>query len=82
MRLPAVTNWSPDPNPQANVTYVHHNHITQLRAKLEEAYTALHLSIGTYAHPGPNTNDPIYAVDFQELRISTRGLRFAAVMQP
>ena len=66
--LPAVTNWSPDPSPQVNVTYVHHNHITQLRTKLEEAYTALHLSIGTYAHAGPNANDTIYADDFQELR--------------
>src|SRR5207302_3469493 len=47
---------------------VHHNHIQQLRTKLEEALNALHLPIGTYAHSGPNQGDPIFAVDFQELR--------------
>src|SRR5205807_417827 len=57
-----------DPNPQPNVTLVHHNHIQQLRTKLEEALNALHLPIGTYAHSGPNQGDPIFAVDFQELR--------------
>ena len=52
--LAAFTNWDPDPNPtQPNVTYVHHDHITQLRTKLEEALNALHLPIGTYAHTGP-----------------------------
>lgn len=66
--LAAVTNWNPDPSPQQYVTYVHHNHIQQLRTKLEEAFNALHLSIDTYAHAGPNTGDTIYAVDFQELR--------------
>jgi len=35
---------------------------------LEEALTALHLPIGGYAHAGPNQGDPIYAIDFQELR--------------
>jgi RHS repeat-associated protein len=39
-----------------------------LRTKLEEALNALHLPIGTYEHAGPNANDPIYAIDFQELR--------------
>ena len=72
--LAAFTNWDPDPNPtQPNVTYVHHNHITQLRTKLEEALNALHLPIGTYAHTGPHTNDPIYAIDFQELRDKIKG---------
>jgi RHS repeat-associated protein len=66
--LAAVTNWNPDPNPVQYVTVVDHRHIQQLRTKLEEAYSALHLSIGTYAHAGPNHDDPIYAVDFQELR--------------
>ncbi len=47
---------------------VHHSHIVQLRTKLEDALTALHLPIGSYAHSGPNQGDPIYAADFQELR--------------
>jgi RHS repeat-associated protein len=72
--LAVFTNWDPDPNPsQSNVTYVHHDHITQLRTKLEEALNALHLPIGTYAHTGPHTNDPIYAIDFQELRDKIKG---------
>jgi RHS repeat-associated protein len=66
--LPAVTTWNPDNDPHRNETYVHHNHIQQLRTKLEEALTALHLPIGGYAHSGPNPGDPIYAIDFQELR--------------
>ena len=66
--LAAVTTWNPDPDPHRNETYVHHNHIQQLRTKLEEALTALHLPIGGYAHSGPNPGDPIYAIDFQELR--------------
>jgi RHS repeat-associated protein len=80
--LAAVTNWNPDPNPQANVTPVHHNHITQLRAKLEEALNALHLPIGTYAHAGPNANDPIYAIDFQELRDKIKGAWAALTTAP
>jgi len=66
--LTAVTTWNPDPDPHQNETVVHHSHIVQLRTKLEEALRALHLPIGDYAHPGPNQGDPIYAVDFQELR--------------
>ena len=60
-----MTNWNPDPSPQANVTYVHHNHITQLRAKLEEAHNALHLSIGSYAHAGPNAGDKLTFTHFK-----------------
>ena len=72
--LAAFTTWNPDPNPtQPNVTLVHHDHITQLRTKLEEALTALHLPVGGYAHSGPNQGDPIYAVDFQELRDKIKG---------
>ncbi|HMG72326.1 MAG TPA: RHS repeat-associated core domain-containing protein, partial [Pyrinomonadaceae bacterium] len=66
--LAAVTTWNPDPDPHQNETYVHHNHIQQLRTKLEEALTALHLPVGGYAHAGPNQGDTIYAIDFQELR--------------
>src|SRR2546430_1155471 len=34
--LSAFNDWYPDPNPtQSNVTLIHHDHITQLRAKLE-----------------------------------------------
>jgi RHS repeat-associated protein len=80
--LAAVTNWDPDPNPQANVTPVHHNHITQLRAKLEEALNALQLPVGSYAHPGPNATDPIYAIDFQELRDKIKGARAALSSAP
>jgi len=63
-----VTTWNPDPEPHQNETVVHHNHIQQLRTKLEEALNALHLPVGSYAHSGPNQGDPIYAIDFQELR--------------
>jgi RHS repeat-associated protein len=64
----AAATWTTDPNPQQYVTPVHHNHVQQLRTKLEEALTALHLPIGSYAHSGPNAGDTIYAADFQELR--------------
>src|SRR5882672_11907945 len=66
--LAAITNWNPDPTPQQNVTVVDHNHIMQLREKLEPALTALHLPTGGYAHETIHTGDSIYAVDFQELR--------------
>ncbi|HBB90011.1 MAG TPA: hypothetical protein DC047_20600 [Blastocatellia bacterium] len=64
----AAATWTLDPNPQQYVTPVHHNHVQQLRTKLEEALNALHLPIGSYAHSGPNAGDTIYAADFQELR--------------
>ena len=64
----SAASWTTDPNPQQFVTTVHHNHIVQLRAKLEEALAALHLPVGSYAHSGPNQGDTIYAIDFQELR--------------
>jgi RHS repeat-associated protein len=64
----AAATWTTDPNPQQYVTSVHHNHIQQLRTKLEEALNTLHLPIGSYAHSGPNAGDTIYAADFQELR--------------
>ncbi|HXL79253.1 MAG TPA: hypothetical protein VN951_00130, partial [Pyrinomonadaceae bacterium] len=65
----AAATWSPDPDPQRNVTTVKADHIRQLRTKLEEALTALHLPLGSYAHPTLTANTSlIYAVDFQELR--------------
>jgi RHS repeat-associated protein len=64
----AAATWTMDPSPQQYVTPVHHNHIQQLRTKLEEALTALHLAIGSYAHSDPSAGDTIYAADFQELR--------------
>jgi RHS repeat-associated protein len=68
--LAVVTTWNPDPDSslQQNVTTVKAAQIRQLRTKLEEALNALHLPVGGYAHSGPNQGDPIYAIDFQELR--------------
>jgi RHS repeat-associated protein len=69
----AAATWTTDPSPQQYVTPVHHNHIQQLRTKLEEALNALHLPIGSYAHSGPGAGDTIYAADFQELRDKIKG---------
>ncbi|HYX29184.1 MAG TPA: RHS repeat-associated core domain-containing protein [Pyrinomonadaceae bacterium] len=61
-------SFTVDPSPTQYVTVVNHNHIQQLRTALEQALTALHIPIGTYAHAGPNAGDTIYAIDLQELR--------------
>jgi len=78
----AAYNFTVDPTPTQFVTVVDHNHIQQLRTKLEEAYNALHLSIGTYEHSGPNTGDTIYAVDFQELRTKIKNAWIALSSAP
>jgi hypothetical protein len=83
--LPAAS-WTTDPNPQQFVTLVHHDHILQLRARLEEALSALHQPTGGYAHSTINNGDPIYAIDFQELRnqikaVECPGARHLAVLR-
>jgi RHS repeat-associated protein len=61
-------SYTKDPSPTQNVTEVHHDHIMQLREALEPALSALHLPTGGYAHGTIHNGDPIYAIDFQELR--------------
>lgn len=64
----SAATFTVDPNPERYVTPVKADHILQLRSALEEARSHLGLSTGGYAHPGLHATDPIYAVDFQELR--------------
>jgi RHS repeat-associated protein len=61
-------SFTVDPNPERNVTTVKADHILQLRSALEGARNSLGLSVGGYAHTGLQATDPIYAIDFQELR--------------
>jgi RHS repeat-associated protein len=65
--LPAAS-FTADPNPVRFITQVRADHILQLRAALEPARQNLGLSIGGYAHSNLQTGDPIFAIDFQELR--------------
>jgi RHS repeat-associated protein len=65
-------NFTVDPNPQRYVTGVSADHILQLRQALEGARSQLGLPTGGYAHPGLHAGDPIYAIDFQELRQQIR----------
>jgi RHS repeat-associated protein len=67
----SAASFNQDPNPTQYVTEVHHDHIMQLRQALEPALASLHLPTvpsGGYAHGQRHTGDPIYAIDFQELR--------------
>jgi RHS repeat-associated protein len=65
--LPAVT-WTTDPAPVRYVTEAKAAHILELRTALEGARSHLGMSTGGYTHPGLTVGDPIYAIDFQELR--------------
>lgn len=64
----AAATFTVDPTPVRYTTEVKADHILQLRAALEGARAHLGLSTGGYTHSGLTVGDPIYAIDFQELR--------------
>ena len=64
----AAATFTVDPTPVRYATFVKADHILQLRTALEGARSHLGLSTGGYTHSGLAVGDPIYAIDFQELR--------------